>query len=128
MAGAFENVGSVLPGIVANGDLTAAQYRAVTINNSGKAVLATANTAPIAGVLQNKPDTNEPCTIWGPGSVTKVVVGTGGATAGSLAMPAADGVTDATTGEIACGQFLQTGAAGEIVSMWMGPALGSTSA
>lgn len=124
---AFENVGSTLPGVEAAADLSANQFRAVTIDGNGQVALATAATAPIAGILQNKPSAQgQAATVWGPGTVSKVVVGTGGATAGALATPAADGLIDASTGNIVAGRFLETAAAGELSSLWMGPECGAT--
>ncbi len=121
---AYENVGSNLPGITASGDLSSNQFRAVVINANGQAAVAGADVA-VDGFLQNKPDAaGKACTIWGPGSVTKAVVGTGGATRGALATTAADGVKDAASTDIVCGRFLETGAAGATVALWMGPQCG----
>lgn len=120
---AFENQGSNLPGIDAGADLTAAQFRAVVIDGTGRAVLAGADVA-IDGILQDNPAIDEPAAIWGPGTVSKVVVGTGGATRGALATTAADGVIDASATDVIAGRFLETGVAGTTVSMWMGPGTG----
>jgi hypothetical protein len=121
---AYENIGSNLPGIDAGADLTGDQFRGVVIDSTGRAVVATAGTQAIDGVLQNKPAEDEPAAIWGPGSATKVIVGTGGATRGVQATPASDGLIDASTGDIVSGTFLETGVAGTTVSMWIGPGAG----
>lgn len=72
---AFENVGTTLPGVVSGADLSADadQFTAMTLS-SGKAVKAGAGVS-ILGVLQNKPLLDEGATIWGPGTVSKVVLG-----------------------------------------------------
>lgn len=121
---AYESTGTDLPGITASADLSAGQYRAVVIDANGQAAFAGADVA-IDGFLQNKPDAiNKPCSIKGPGTVTKALVGTGDATRGSLATTAADGVTDASSTDIICGRFLETGVATNTVSLWVGPGCG----
>jgi hypothetical protein len=120
---AYENIGSNLPGIDAGADLTGDQFQAVVIDSTGRAVVAGADVA-IDGILQNKPDIGEPAAIWGPGSVSKVIVGTGGATRGVLATTASDGLIDASSTDIIAGRFLETGVVTTTVSMWMGPGTG----
>lgn len=119
----FENRGSNLPGIVAGADLTADQFRAVVIDSTGRAVVAGADVA-IDGILQNDPDITEAATIWGTGSVSKVVVGTGGATRGALATTASDGIIDASATDVVCGRFLETATVGLIAALWIGPQAG----
>lgn len=119
----FSNQGANLPGIVAGADLTTRQFRAIIIDATGRAALAGADVA-IDGILQNNPNTDEPATIWGPGSVSKVIVGTGGATRGTLATTAADGMKDAAATDVVAGRFLETGVAGVTVALWMGPQAG----
>lgn len=119
---AFE--GNGLVGLVASGDLSALQFYPIVVDSSGEVAQAGAGVAP-DGYLQNNPDAQgKACSIRGPGEVTKAVVGTGGATAGSHAVVVADGVTDAAATNIIAGRFLETGAAGAIVSLWIGPATG----
>lgn len=116
---AFHSHGTELPGVVASADLSAGQFRAIVIDSSGEVALAGADVA-VDGFLQNKPDAQgKSASVWGPGSITKAVVGTGGATAGTYAVNAADGVTDAVATDLIVGKFLETGVAGTIVSLWM---------
>lgn len=57
--------------VVAGADLRNSQFRAVAINASGLLVLAT-NGGPVVGILQNKPNLNEPATVRISG-ISKVV-------------------------------------------------------
>lgn len=62
--------------------------------------------------------------LFGKG-VAKVKVGTGGATRGSPAKYTSDGLTNATVGGgttklVVCGQFLQSGSAGDLVGLNLG--------
>lgn len=64
--------------------------------------------------------------IWGSG-IAKVKVGTGGATRGAPAKYVANGLTTATVGGATtaiffCGQFLETGVAGDLVALNLGVA------
>jgi hypothetical protein len=71
---AFEQVGFTRGFIVAGADLSAAQYRAVSLNGSGQAVRNSVAGSKCYGVLQNAPAATRACTIWRNG-VTKMVAG-----------------------------------------------------
>lgn len=59
------------------------QYRGVTVNSSGNALLASTAGQFIVGVLQNKPTANQAGNVAFSG-VSKVIAGTGGIAAGDL--------------------------------------------
>jgi hypothetical protein len=71
---AFEQVGATRGFIVAGADLSAAQYRAVTLNGSGEAVRNSTAGGKVYAVLQNAPAATRACTLWRNG-VTKMVAG-----------------------------------------------------
>jgi hypothetical protein len=71
---AFEQAGATRGFIVAGADLSAAQYRAVTLNGSGQAVRNSTAGGRIYAVLQNNPASGRACTLWRSG-VTKMVAG-----------------------------------------------------
>jgi len=91
-----------IPGLVASADLSAAQFKFVSLDASGDVQLATDGDVVI-GVLQNKPDAaGEPCEIVVAG-LTKVKIGGTGFDAGDAVMCAsAAGVAledDGTAGQ-----------------------------
>lgn len=117
---AIEKVGETLPGIEASADLSAAQFLFVTLDSAGEAEVAGAGVS-IAGVLQNKPGAQgRPCTIWGPGTVSKVVAGDAVA-AGADVTPDANGkaVTSATGNYIAGKALSAATAADQLISVWI---------
>lgn len=115
----WEKVGATLPGLVAGADLTASQHLFVVVNASGKAAVAGAGVA-IDGVLQNKPDTDQAATVWGCGSVSKVVAGAAVA-AGALVAPNASGqAITAVSGNYIAGRALNAATgAGQLISVWV---------
>lgn len=115
----WEKVGATLPGMVAGTDLTAGQHLFVVVNSSGKVELAGAGVA-IDGVLQNKPDTDQAATVWGGGSVSKVIAGAA-VVAGALVAPngSGQGIT-AVSGNYIAGRALNAAAGvGEVISVWI---------
>jgi len=113
-----------IPGLVitflAGETMASAQYRPVRLEADGQIDIAGATPGEDAlGVVQNKPAAGEEATVMTSG-VTKVVVGTGGVTAGDYAQAIADGVTTAASGDYVIGQVLDTGVAGDIVRMLLG--------
>lgn len=78
------------------------QYRGVTVNSSGNAVLAATAGQFVLGVLQNKPTSTNAATVAFSG-ITKVIAGTGGIAAGDFVKVDSAGafvkVTNAATGE-----------------------------
>ena len=115
---AFEKVGETLPGMEAAADLTGHQFRFVTVTSGGIDVAGVG--ASIAGVLQNKPDTGEAATVWGPGTVSKVEAG-GSVLQGADVTPDATGrgVTSATTNYIAGKALTAAANAGELLTVWI---------
>jgi hypothetical protein len=100
----------------ANADLSAKQFYAVTINSTGKFIVAGAG-VPIVGVLQDKPAAAGVGGNAAVGGVSKVALG-GTATAGSMAaVDSAGKFLNAVSGDTAVGIFFLGGASGEIGSM-----------
>jgi len=61
--------------VEASGDLSGDQYKFMRIDGNGRAVRASTGQSVI-GVLQNKPSgLGQAATIWGPGSISKVIAG-----------------------------------------------------
>jgi len=117
---AVSKVGETLPGIEASGDLSADQFKFVTINSSGQAVLAGAG-AVIVGVLQNKPSAQgDAATIWGPGTLSKVVAAAAIAK-GEEVTPDANGrAVVSSTGDYIVGQCTEAASAlGELISVFI---------
>jgi len=87
---AIENPGQVYS-IEADQDLRTAQYKFVRIDDgTGKLRLALGAVFAPLGVLQNKPNVGQAATVWGLGSISKVVV--------ADAITAGDDVTNGDNG------------------------------
>lgn len=114
---AFEVTGSTLPAVTAAADLSAQQFRFVKITAAKAINLAGAGDA-VAGVLQNKPISGQAATVWGVGSVSKVVAGAAVA-AGAFVTPDASGdAVTAGTGNYIAGEAIDAAAgAGSIISV-----------
>lgn len=101
-----------------------AQFFAVALSLSvaRTSVLASSAGQQIYGILQNKPVAEEAADV-GIFGITKAQVGTGGSTLGKPQMVTASGsVTDWTSGSgyAQIGIALETGAAGAIITMFVG--------
>lgn len=119
-AGNYYNPGSALSGPGGSG-----QYLPVKLSLSAArtALLSSSTGEQIYGILQNKPATGQAADV-GIFGITKAVVGTGGSTLGKpqMAAPSGTGVTDWTSGSAysQIGYALETGAAGAIITMFIG--------
>lgn len=122
LAPAFENPVCTVPGLYASGDLsTTGQFRFVKMTTTGVA-LAGAGESPI-GVLQNKPSAaGQAATVWGVGSVSKVI-SDGSVTAGQTVASGANGkAVLAASHAIGVGICLTVGASdGDVVSVLLNP-------
>jgi len=99
-------------------DLTSSAYRPVRLS-SGKLVLATGTGSSILGALTDDVEDGSSTTTSVPvalGGVAKVQVGTGNATEMSFGTGAANGWTDAASGQFYGCLFLEAGSAGDIIS------------
>jgi hypothetical protein len=102
-------------GVPASADLSAYQFCFVAVNNNGQLALPSAG-GDADGILQDKPNGTAQQGEVGILGVSKVVVGTGGVTAGDLlATDNAGKAVTAQTGNKILGRALATGAAGVIV-------------
>ncbi len=102
-------------------DLSAAQFKIITVNSSGQAALANA-TALTVGVLQNKPTAaGQPATVAYAG-VSKVLAG-GNITAGARVTADANGagITATTAGDAVLGVALASAVAGDVVAVLINP-------
>lgn len=117
---AFECIGSTIPGVEASADLSADQFKLVIIDSNGQAALAGAGVA-VDGVLQNKPSAQgQAATVWGVGSVSKVVAGAAVA-AGAAVTPDASGLAvTAASGDYILGRALEAAtASGDLIAVWI---------
>ncbi len=100
-------------------DLSAEPYVvvAVDLSNDNSVVLATADTDPIVGVLQNEPKAGEAALIRFIGT-TKVVLGGVVARGDAVTTNATgEGVTTAVAGTAVIGKALDSGVAGDIIEV-----------
>lgn len=103
---------------LSHADYSASQYAMGKVNSSGRFQLAGAGVA-VDGVLQNKPSAQDQAAQVSTvsGEKTKVLCG-GTVTRGGPITPNASGLAvDATTGTVVAGIALETGAAGQIITM-----------
>jgi Uncharacterized conserved protein (DUF2190) len=101
--------------VPANADLSASQFCFVVVNASGRLVLPAAG-GHAEGILQDKPNAAGVYGEVGILGVSKVLVGTGGVTAGDLLASDVNGkAVTATTGNFVLGRALATGAAGTYI-------------
>jgi len=117
---AFDNsVQSV--SLPAAADLSAAQFKLVTVNSSGNAAVAGA-TSLVVGVLQNKPDAAGKAATVAYAGVSKVVAG-GSITAGARVTADANGaaVAAASAGDAVLGVALAGAASGDLIPVLINP-------
>lgn len=110
---ATQSVDQVITGI-AGADLSAAQYKFVKLATDGEYDLAT-NGVQAEGVAQNDPSAQGRALSVATAGIAKVVVGTGGLSAGDAVASDAGGVAiTAATGDAILGVALDDAAAGTI--------------
>ncbi len=109
-----------LGSLLAGADLRGAQYRFVTVDANGNVVIAGVGSRPI-GVLQNRPNAGEPCTIIACGESLLEI--SGGANPGLWLRPDATGRGTGAAGSDICGAILlePASAAGELVRVYVIP-------
>jgi hypothetical protein len=102
-------------------DLRTKQYTFVRLDNTGRLASAGAGASAI-GVLQDKPNLNDPGAVCGPGDITKIVCG-GNIPAGADIMSDANGAAVvATSGSYILGANLYgAGVAGAVITMRFQP-------
>lgn len=116
---AYENQGTALVGITASGDLSANQFHFMDIDSAGQAA-ACGDGANAVGVLQNKPDAaGVAATIWGPGSISKVVAAETIAMGANVASDANAEAVAAATGDYVVGKCVAGGDAAELISIFI---------
>lgn len=102
--------------LISADDMSAAQYRFVVVNSSGKAELAGAG-AEVDGVNQEDPEADE-ATVIATAGISFVEVGTGGVTAGTKVASDANGKAVAmASGYAAAGTAMATASEGELVAV-----------
>ena len=81
-----------IPGLLAAADLSDYQYHFVELSASKTVNVASAADANTVGILQDKPEAaNRACKVAGPGNISKLVLGSGGATYGNKLTPDSSG-------------------------------------
>lgn len=114
----------------ASADLSADQYKFVSVNSSGEILVnvdAGAKDTAVAGILQNDPDAAGRAGTVAVGGASKVIAGAGGLALGALVTSdATGGGITATTGTIVLGICTTAAAATNIATVDMsGPMVGS---
>jgi len=110
--------------VEAGEDLRTDQYKLVSIEvGTGKLVVSVGTVLSPLGVLQNKPNVGQAATVWGLGSVSKVVLGDG-ITAGDDVGNSANGdpgtARPSATGHRIVGTALTSGTTtGELISIFI---------
>jgi len=110
----------------AGADLSTSQFRFVTINGNGQAVIASTG-APVFGVLQNKPKLGQAASIMVDG-ISKMVAPASTLSAGDLVAVGANGQpAPLAAGNYAVGRVVRgsSGGAGRILSVSIEP-IGTT--
>ena len=102
-------------GAPASADLSASQFCFVVVNANGQLALPSAG-GDADGILQDKPNGAGVAGEVGILGISKLLVGTGGVTAGDLLATDVNGkAVTASTGNKILGRALATGAAGTII-------------
>lgn len=122
---AFDQTGLTFGAYAAGEDLSGAQYTAVKVSSSKTIVACDTAGEVVFGVLYNKPTSGVAAEVIRSG-IVKIVIGTGGLTAGTQWMVAADGTAVAATGtgKYPAGYVVAGGNAGEIASVTVGDGKG----
>ena len=103
-------------------DLSALQFTVVQVDSSGNIAASTAETAPSAGVLLNKPKSGDIAQVCSRGPA-KVLAG-GSVTAGAPVMATTGGkVINATATNYAIGVALFAGSSGDVITIDVNPSL-----
>lgn len=102
--------------IEAGGDLSAKQYRFGLVASDGQIDAVSSAGGDADGIIMGKPDAAGKATEVAISGIAKVVVGTGGITAGQKVQSDANGeAIVAASGDHVLGKALATGAAGAVV-------------
>ena len=109
----------ILVSLPVSTDLHTSQFCCVTVNSSGQLALTTAGAAADGVLLSNDANAQGKVAGMAISGITKVVLATGGCTAGDLLMVSgsAGQVTTQTSTNKIIGRALATGNAGDIIPM-----------
>lgn len=114
-----ENIRSIT--LEAGGDLSAGQFRFVEVASDGQVDIVASAGGDAIGVLQNNPAAAGRAATVAYEGVVKVVVGTGGLTAGQKVQSDAAGAAIlAASGDHVLGKVLVGGAAGALAEILLG--------
>ena len=114
--------------VAASGDLSALQFRFMTLDSNGKAAKPVGSTGPIYGVLQNKPDADGIAATIMTNGISKMTTIASTLSVGDLVAsstagePIAVGAGDFTVGRVVRGS---SGGAGRVLSIQIEP-IGTT--
>lgn len=106
----------------AGADLSALQFTAVRLGSDRTVVSAANATAPITGILQNKPTSGQAASV-AIGGIAKALVGAGGWSSGDLLTATTGGalITTTTDGHFTIGEAMEDAAAGEYAQLLIKP-------
>ncbi len=118
---AYQNPSHHTLSLPAAADLSASQFKIVTVDSNGRAALAGATTLGV-GVLQNKPAALGQAATVAFGGISKVVAG-GSITAGARITSDASGnaIAATTAGDAVVGVALASAASGDIIPALLAP-------
>lgn len=115
---AYECVGSTLVGMVAGADLSAEQYKLVKVTTNGVEVAGAGELS--VGVLQQGETTGNAVSVWGVGSVSKVIAGAAVAQGARVTSDATGRAVTAASGNYIAGVCLTESAnADELVTVYI---------
>jgi hypothetical protein len=103
----------------AGADLSAAQFRAVVLNSSGKVVLAGAATVAL-GILQNDPKADEAADVFLGRGITFAQVGASVTPGQALTTNASGQLVPAGAGQPIIAYALESGSSGNVISVVFG--------
>lgn len=116
----YESPQTTISAQLAAADLSAKQFCFAKATSSGVNIAGNGDVATL-GIIQNNPASGLPVTLYGVGSISKLVLGTGGATQGaSLASDVNGHGIVATTGLAKNAIALEAGSAGDVIAVLIG--------
>lgn len=116
---ATDGIITSIPGLIAAADLSSYQYRIVKLSAARTVTYSSADADAAIGILQDKPAAaNRAANVAGPGSVSKLKLGSGGCTFGQQLTSDASGQgVVASASQRVVAQALETGDEGDIISV-----------